>query len=90
MTCQPSRSLPSLAAPPARSLADERPFAVGGLVTTRPAPDQAAAEPRSGFWRWLSRPRLPRLVLDDLSEHRQRDLGFRDGRWTPPRDELGN
>lgn len=76
MTCQPDRSLPSHVAPPALSLTDERPFTAGQPAATSP----------SGFLRrLLARPRLPRLYPDELSEHRLRDLGFRDGHAGPPR-----
>ncbi len=52
--------------------------------------NRPGAKPRFGFWRWLPvrRSRLPRLKLEDLSEHRLRDLGFIDGRAVQPRDPL--
>jgi len=65
MSCQPSRSLNVLVAPPALSLADQ----------------QRAEKPRFAFLRrLLLMPRLPRLDPAELSEHRLRDLGFMDGR----------
>jgi hypothetical protein len=79
MTCQPDRSLPSRVASPALSLTDGRSFTPGQPVATSP----------TGFLRrLLTRARLPRLHPGDLSEHRLRDLGFRDGRAGPPRDKL--
>lgn len=76
MTCQPSRTLPSRVVPPARSLTDERRFEAA-----------APAASRFGFLRrLLPRQHPPRLYLDELSEHRLRDLGLRDGRGMPPRD----
>lgn len=73
MTCQPSRPLDVRAGSSARSLAEERPF---------------AARPRFALLRrLLFSPRLPRLDPADLTDHRLRDLGFRDGRAARPREK---
>lgn len=61
--------------------------ATAPALAGRPVQDRLEAAPRRSFWRWLLGSRgLPRLEVDGLSEHRLRDLGFRDGNPVPPRD----
>lgn len=85
-----SQSLQSSACLPTSSVPDARQFAARRVIRSRLLRNRPSAEPRFGFWRWMlvRRSRLPRLNLEDLSEHQLRDLGFIDGRAVQPRDPL--